>query len=230
MFNDYLISPAGSSNSTFLAYNGDQPFASFGSKALVQGVPSMCLPSAPPKDNQPRGLVTEFLRLDASGKIGKSRNCGRFEAGPTGKRKNLYLMDPRSQYFAPILDLTPSEWHAAIVSYEGKRVLMLWWDCPGGQNTQATNLARQEDTVLPAYFHRSGNIEVCGEVYFILRQMWKPYADIHTMRYAFASDLAPIISPVMKKWWRAVWVTAGLWRVYADDMNELFHAKLKIPA
>jgi hypothetical protein len=144
MFNDYLISPAGSSNSTFLAYNGDQPFASFGSKALVQGVPSMCLPSAPPKDNQPRGLVTEFLRLDASGKIGKSRNCGRFEAGPTGKRKNLYLMDPRSQYFAPILDLTPSEWHAAIVSYEGKRVLMLWWDCPGGKiPRRPTSLGRK---------------------------------------------------------------------------------------
>jgi hypothetical protein len=112
MFNNYFISPTNHSNSIYLTYHKNQPFASLGSKTPVPGVTSVCLPSAPPEDDQPRGLISEFLRVNSDSSIGKKgeRTWIRKEAGPTGKRQNLYRMNPRSYYTEPRLDWLLVRW------------------------------------------------------------------------------------------------------------------------
>lgn len=229
MHNDYFVSPIDYSNSIYLTYNGDQPFASIGSKTLVPGMASVSLPSAPPQDGLPRALVTEFLRLDATGEIGLWKGGYRPEAGPTGKRKNLYRTDPRSHYSALTLDLIRVQWHVATVLFEGKRMPMLWHSQGSFYNHGATMLAQQTDTVPPAYLPKSDSIKVCFDAYLVLSQMWKPYVDIRTTKYYDASDFEPVVRSLFKKWWHAVKINDGLWRLYADDWKELFFAKFAIP-
>ncbi len=234
MSNNYFISPIGFSDSIFLTYQGNQPFASFGRKTPLPGVTSLCLPSAPPEDKQPRGLVSEFLLIHRDGCIGKKRKWKRIEAGPTGKRPNLYRMDLRSQYAEPWLDASWLRWNTATVSFGGKPVRMLWhdcwddgWDdCKYGGNPLATSLAQQEHAVLPSYL-AGRSITVRSTAYLVLGQMWKPVVDIRTTKYPLASDFEREVRRLIKGWWHAIEINGG-WRLYADDINELFMAKMAI--
>jgi hypothetical protein len=226
MFNNYFISPISFSDSIFLTYQGDQPFASFGSKTLVPGITSVCLPSAPPEDNQPRGLISEFLRIFANGDIGDERPWLAMEAGPTGKRQNLYRLDPRSRYTEPLLDAPWLRWHTGTVSFGGRPVPLIWRDCDCEMNAFATHLARQEDTLLPPHLSQCG-ITVAGDAFLVLRQMWMPVVDILTRKYQRGPDFQREVGPLIKGWWYAVKLRNG-WRLYAEDMNELLFAKLMI--
>jgi hypothetical protein len=212
-------------NSIFLTYQGDQPFANFGSKTLGLGVASIPLPSAPVHDGQTRGLVSEFVRVGFDGDIGPL-NYRHLEAGPTGKRRGLYRSDARSQYAVLGLDSAYTQWHIATVTFDGNRVPMIWSSDFREHNRRATKLARQPDTVLPATFTQP-DIVICGNVYLVLRQMWKPTVDIRTTKYPSFSDFEREVRPLIKGWWHAIEINGG-WRLYADDKDELFWAKLKI--
>jgi hypothetical protein len=223
---NHFISPINFSNSIYLTYQGGQPFASFGSKTLVSQVTSVCLPSAPPEDNQPRGLVTEFLSITPRSGIGKRWWARRVDIGPTDKRKNLHRLDSRSVYAVPELDCPLRRWNTATVSFEGKPVPMLWEERHYEHNPHATNFARQDDTVLPGYFWKP-SIKVGGVAYLVLRQMWKPVVDVNTRKYRLASDFEREVRPLIKGWWHAIKINNG-WRLYAEDKDELFDAKLRI--
>lgn len=238
MYNNYFISPVRHSNSIYLTYQGDQPFASFGSKTLMPGVTGTFLPSAPPQDNIPRALVTEVLQLCPSRSIAPAAHLLRDETGPTDRRKSLYRSHKLSQYSMPDLDDHFFFWHEATVTFKGKRVPMLFQnDGLHGEfydlndNQQATTLIQQADTEIPAYFtHPLALVRrptvIWYNAYLVLGQMWKPFADIRTTKYRRASDFGSEVGSLFEGWWHAVRVSNG-WRLYADDINDLFHARMK---
>ncbi len=225
IFNNYFIYPIHCSDSVFLTYENNKPFASLGSKTLIPGT-GVRIPSAPAQDSQPRALVSEFLRLGPYGAIGSTR-CGRREAGPAGKLRNLYRTDSASQYTAYLLDWKKLNWHIAEVTFERSRYHMLFNREFGGYNVRANMLFEQEDTTFNGILNPS-DADIRGDAYMLLSQMWKPYTDIRTKKYPFARDFERVVRPLFKGWWRAVWIDKG-WRLFADDMDELFFAKLKIP-
>lgn len=229
----YITSPIYYANSIFLAYDEGQPFASLGSKTLMPGSPRVSIASAPPKDDQSRALISEFLRLCMSGNIGPmDYSPWGLEAGPKGKRNNLYRSDLRSHYADHNLNDISLPWFEAQVTFEDKRVPMFWnigspKDYVSGNNERASKLALQPDTALPAPFTPS-NLIIRSDAYLLLNQMWKPYTDICSKRYPRAADVERVVRPLFKGWWRACSIKRG-WRLYADDENELLFAKLAIP-
>jgi hypothetical protein len=244
MFNNYFISPIYRSTSIYLTYQGDQPFASFGRKTLVPGTTGTLLPSAPPQDNIARALVTEVLQLCPSCDIEPAELLKHLlgdETGPIDRRRSLYRNHERSQYSMLDLDDPFCLWHEATVKFEGKEVPMLFSndgilynDDNSRINEQATKLGEQADTKLPKYFNGKQiqnhmirtPLVIRYDAYLVLGQMWKPFADIRTPKYPRASDFGSDVGPLFKGWWHAVRISNG-WRLYADDKNELFHAKMK---
>jgi hypothetical protein len=57
--------------------------------------------------------------------------------------------------------------------------------------------------------------------------MWKPVVDINTTKYRLASEFEREVRPLIKGWWHAIKIDRG-WRLYADDKDDLFWAKMNI--
>jgi hypothetical protein len=170
--------------------------------------------------------VSEFLRLGPHGAIGPVKGCHN-EAGPSGKVRNLYRTDEQSQYTASMLDRQQLNWLQVEVTFEGQRALMLVTEDFSPPNVRATMLTEQADTIAPSGISHF-DIQAGGDAYIVLSQMWKPYTDIRTKKYLSRTQFEQAVRPLFQGWWRAVQISDG-WRLFADDMNELFFAKLAIP-
>jgi hypothetical protein len=237
MSNNYFISPIGFSDSIYLTYDNSQPFASFGLKKLGSGQLSMSLPSAPPEDGQPRSLITEYLMLDSDGAIGS--NLLTYHSGPLSRDRKRHQSDPRSQYHAYHIDDKTMRWNHTDVTWDGRTLPMIYCSAQAPlphrlptNNNQATALMHARRQALiergarPNEIWNLSDCIVYNDAYIALKQMWKPYVDIPVANYKnrlhFIRQARPFFG---KRWWHVTWIDREF-RLYADDMNDLFYAKL----
>jgi hypothetical protein len=64
-----------------------------------------------------------------------------------------------------------------------------------------------------------------GEGLVIFGRWTKPYADIASMDIL---DLKDEVNEIVTGWWHAVPTKTG-WRVFADNLNDLFHVRMALP-
>jgi hypothetical protein len=179
-----------------------------------------------PSDNcwHPTDTLIEYLRIGPMGGLGVGSGVLRDDVASyyTG---GAFMSHPKAQFASAQVRLSQGSWHETRTIFEDRPVDLLYQRYGRLANPHVTSMVRRSQAAVRHHVELGPDECVRGEGLVIFGRWTKPYADIKPMKWW---DLREEVNEIVTGWWHAVPTKTG-WRVFADNLNDLFHVRMALP-